>query len=30
MTKDEDKEIKRWKEKNLFEKFIDWISSWFD
>ena len=24
------KEIKRWKEKDLFEKFIDWISSWFD
>ncbi len=24
------KEIKRWKEKDLFEKFIDWIKGWFD
>lgn len=24
------KEFKRWKDKDLFEKFIDWIKSWFD
>lgn len=29
-TCDYKKEIKRWKNKDLFEKFIDWIKSWFN